>query len=113
MLQLDSSRISAWTACTLTQTGLAESVLCPLNRSSTLKCQANTTLKSVTFGGGKTKIGRDDLVAVLQMLTTNQSMTRLGIYDDESLRPEDIIKIMRSLERNASLMYLSLQDAKE
>ncbi|XP_057485367.1 protein TORNADO 1 [Actinidia eriantha] len=89
-----------------------EHLLCPLSRFSTLQCQANTTLKSVTFGGRKTKIGRDGLAAVLQMLTTNQSVTRLGLYDDESLRPEDIVKIVRSLERNASLRYLSLQGCK-
>ncbi|KAL7186658.1 hypothetical protein ACSBR2_028396 [Camellia fascicularis] len=89
-----------------------EHLLCPLSRFSTLQCQANITLKSVTFGGGRTKIGRDGLAAILQMLTTNQSVTRLGIYDDESLRPEDIVKILRSLERNATLRYLSLQGCK-
>ncbi|KAL6999164.1 Protein TORNADO 1 [Sarracenia purpurea var. burkii] len=89
-----------------------EHLLCPLSRFSNLQFQANITLKSVTFGGGRTKIGKDGLAAILQMLTTNQSMTRLGIYDDESLRPEDIIKIFRSLERNATLRYLSLQGCK-
>ncbi|XP_031104877.1 protein TORNADO 1 [Ipomoea triloba] len=89
-----------------------EHLLCPLTRFSTLQNQANITLKSVTFGGKKTKIGRDGLAAILQMLTTNQSLTRLGIYDDESLRPEDISKIFRSLERNATLRCLSLQGCK-
>ncbi|KAA8527036.1 hypothetical protein F0562_008735 [Nyssa sinensis] len=86
-----------------------EHLLCPLSRFSALQSQANITLKSVTFGGGRTKIRRDGLAAILQMLTTNQSVTRLGIYDDNSLRPEDIIKIFRSLERNATLRCLSLQ----
>nr|GMC72415.1 protein TORNADO 1 [Ipomoea batatas] len=89
-----------------------EHLLCPLTRFSALQNQANITLKSVTFGGKKTKIGRDGLAAILQMLTTNQSLTRLGIYDDESLRPEDISKIFRSLERNATLRCLSLQGCK-
>ncbi|KAE8125429.1 hypothetical protein FH972_020236 [Carpinus fangiana] len=89
-----------------------EHLLCPLSRFSALQCQANITLKSVTFGGGRTKIGRDGLAAILQMLTTNESVTRLGIYDDESLRPDDIVKIFRSLERNASLRHLSLQGCK-
>lgn len=89
-----------------------EHLLCPLSRFSALQSQANITLKSVTFGGGRTKFGRDGLAAIIQMLTTNQSVIRLGIYDDESLRPEEIIKIFRSLETNATLRSLSLQGCK-
>jgi hypothetical protein len=89
-----------------------EHLLCPLSRFSALQCQANISLKSLIFGGGRTKIGRDGLTAILQMLTTNESVTRLGIFDDESLRPDDIVKIFRSLERNASLRHLSLQGCK-
>ncbi|PIA38392.1 hypothetical protein AQUCO_02800235v1 [Aquilegia coerulea] len=89
-----------------------EHVLCPLSRFSALQYQANTTLKSITFGGGRTKVGRDGLLAILQMLTTNQSLNRLGIYDDESLRQEDFIRIFKSLESNATLRYLSLKGCK-
>ncbi|KAF9622851.1 hypothetical protein IFM89_034981 [Coptis chinensis] len=89
-----------------------EHLLCPLSRFSALQNQANTTLKSVTFGGGRTKVGRDGLVAILQMLITNQSLVRLGIYDDKSLGQEDFIRIFRSLENNATLRYLSLQGCK-
>ncbi|KAJ0101725.1 hypothetical protein Patl1_04025 [Pistacia atlantica] len=59
-----------------------EHLLCPLSRFSALQCQANITLKSVTFG---------------------------GIYDDESLRPDDFVRIFKSLHKNASLRQLSLQ----
>ncbi|EEF33354.1 protein TORNADO 1 [Ricinus communis] len=86
-----------------------EHLLCPLSRFSALQFQANITLKSVTFGGGRTKIGRDGLAAIIQMLTTNETLTKLGICDDESLRPGDFVKIFRSLEKNASLRHLSLQ----
>lgn len=89
-----------------------EHLLCPLSRFVSLQFQANITLKSVTFGGGRTKIGRDGLAAILQMLKTNQSLARLGIYEDESLRPDDYVKIFKSLERNATLKYLSLQGCK-
>lgn len=89
-----------------------EHLLCPLSRFSSLQIQANITLKSVTFGGRRTKIGRDGLAAILQMLTTNETLTHLGIYEDESLRPEDFIKIFKSLESNASLKYLSLKGCK-
>ncbi|CAN1135902.1 Protein TORNADO 1 [Linum perenne] len=80
-----------------------EHLLCPLSRFSSLQIQANISLKSVTFGGRRSKIGRDGVAAIIQMLTSNETVTKLGIYDDESLRPDDIVRIFRSLERNASL----------
>ncbi|KAJ0601518.1 putative P-loop containing nucleoside triphosphate hydrolase, of Roc (COR) [Helianthus annuus] len=55
-----------------------EHLLCPLTRFSTLQIQANITLKSITFGGKRTKIGRVGLIAILQMLSSNQTVTRLG-----------------------------------
>lgn len=89
-----------------------EHLLCPLTRFSTIQIQANITLKSITFGGKRTKIGRDGLIAILQMLSTNQTVTRLGIYEDQSLRPQDIIRIFKNLEKNVSLKRLSLQGCK-
>ncbi|KAL3851152.1 hypothetical protein ACJIZ3_013034 [Penstemon smallii] len=89
-----------------------EHLLCPLSKFSTLQIQANTTLKSVTLGGGRTKIGKDGLVAILQMLTSNQSLRSFGIFDDDSLKPDDIVRIVKSLERNSTLRSLSLQGCK-
>lgn len=89
-----------------------EHLLCPLSRFSALQMQANITLKCVTFGGGRTRIGRDGLAAILRMIMSNESLTRLGIQDDESLRPDDFVKIFKNLEKNASLKYLSLQGCK-
>lgn len=89
-----------------------EHLLCPLSKFSALQNQANTTLKSVTLGGRRTKIGRDGLAAILQMLTSNESVAFLGIYDDESLKPDNIVQIFKSLERNATLRRLSLQGCK-
>ncbi|XP_008778807.3 protein TORNADO 1 [Phoenix dactylifera] len=86
-----------------------EHLLCPLSRFSAMQIQANTTLKSLVFGGGKTKIGRGGVVAILRMLETNQTVVQLGIYDDTSLKSDDIVKIFRSLERNATLRCLSLR----
>lgn len=86
-----------------------EHFLCPLSRFSAMQNQANTTLKSLVFGGGKTKIGRRGVVAILRMLETNQTIVQLGIHDDTSLKSNDIVKIFRSLERNAILRCLSLR----
>ncbi|CAN1220981.1 Protein TORNADO 1 [Linum grandiflorum] len=80
-----------------------EHLLCPLSRFSALQIQANITLKCIAFGGRKTKIGRDGVAAIIQMLTSNETVTKFGIYDDESLREDDIVRIFRSLERNVSL----------
>ncbi|RRT83285.1 hypothetical protein B296_00001337 [Ensete ventricosum] len=91
-------------------TGLGvEHLLCPLSRFSALQNQANTTLRSLVFGGGKTKIGKAGLAAILRMLETNQTIVRLGICGDASLKPDDIVKIFRILERNATLRWLSLE----
>ncbi|XP_047340767.1 protein TORNADO 1 [Impatiens glandulifera] len=92
-----------------------EHLLCPFTRFSALQLQANLTLNALTFGGRKTKIGRQGLASILQMLTTNQSLTRLSIYDDESLRSEDFVKMFKNLEmnnNNARLRHLSLQGCK-
>jgi len=89
-----------------------EHLLCPLSRFSSLQMQANTSLKCVTLGGGRTRIGKDGLVAITQFLVTNETVTRFGIHDDESLKPDDFVKIFKSLEKNASLKCLSLQGCK-
>ncbi|KAL8462347.1 hypothetical protein ACS0TY_033406 [Phlomoides rotata] len=89
-----------------------EHLLCPLTKFSPLQNQANTALKSLTFGGKKTKIGRDGLTAILQMLTSNQSVVFLGIYDDESLKPDNIMQMFKCLETNATLRRISLQGCK-
>ncbi|KAL2322765.1 hypothetical protein Fmac_027144 [Flemingia macrophylla] len=89
-----------------------EHLLCPLSRFSALQMQANTTLTCVTFGGGRTRIGRDGLAAIIQFLVTNETVRQLGIHDDESLRSGDFVRIFKSLEKNASLKCLSLQGCK-
>lgn len=89
-----------------------EHLLCPLSRFSAIQNQANVTLQSVAFGGGKTKIGRDGMTAILQMLVSNESIIWLGIYDDESLKSDDFVRIFRSLEKNATLKHLSLKGCK-
>lgn len=89
-----------------------EHLLCPLSRFSALQMQANITLKCVTFGGGRTRIGRDGLAALTQFMITNETVRQLGIHDDESLRSDDFVKIFKSLEKNASLKCLSLQGCK-
>ncbi|KAJ1386864.1 Ulp1 protease family, C-terminal catalytic domain [Sesbania bispinosa] len=89
-----------------------EHLLCPLSRFSALQMQAIITLKCVTFGGGRTRIRRDGLAAIIQFLVTNETVRKLGIHDDESLRSYDFVKIFKSLEKNASLKCLSLQGCK-
>lgn len=89
-----------------------EHLLCPLTRFSSLQIQANVSLKTVTFGGKRSKIGKVGLNAILQMLSSNQTVTRLGIYEDQSLRSQDFVRIFNSLEKNVSLKWLCLQGCK-
>jgi hypothetical protein len=89
-----------------------EHLLCPLSTFSPLQKQANTTLKVLSFGGERANISKYGVTAVLQMLETNQSLTRLAICNDASLKPIDIVKIFTSLERNATLRSLSLRGCK-
>ncbi|KAL7585081.1 hypothetical protein Lser_V15G44831 [Lactuca serriola] len=46
-------------------------LLCPLTRFSTLQIQANITLKSITFEGRRTKIGRDEQITIMETLQVN------------------------------------------
>ncbi|VVB07913.1 unnamed protein product [Arabis nemorensis] len=89
-----------------------EDLLCPLSRFSALQLQANITLKSIVFGGSRTKIGRDGLTSILKMMETNETVVHLGIHDDASMGPGDIIQIFKCLQKNASLRRFSLQGCK-
>ena len=89
-----------------------EHLLCPLSTFSPLQRQANTTLKVLSFGGQQANIGRYGVTAILQMLETNQSLIQLAICNDASLKPNDVVKIFTSLERNATLRSLSLRGCK-
>ncbi|CAN6861598.1 unnamed protein product [Brassica oleracea] len=91
--------------------GVAD-LLCPFSRFSALQLQANITLKTLVFGGTKTKIGRDGLTAILKMVTTNETVIHLGIHDDASLGPDDFVHIFKSLQKNASLRRFSVQGCK-
>ncbi|KAJ1293580.1 hypothetical protein BS78_01G079400 [Paspalum vaginatum] len=89
-----------------------EHLLCPLSTFSPLQRQANTTLKVLSFGGEQGNIGRYGVTAILQMLETNQSLVQLAICNDASLKPNDVVKIFTSLERNSTLRSLSLRGCK-
>lgn len=89
-----------------------EHLLCPLSKFSTLQNQANTTLKCLIMGGGRSKIGRDGHGALVQMLSSNETVSFFGIHDDESLKPENVVEIFKSLERNAAMRRLSLRGCK-
>ncbi|KAK3146063.1 hypothetical protein QOZ80_3BG0261040 [Eleusine coracana subsp. coracana] len=89
-----------------------EHLLCPLSTFSPLQRQANTTLKVLSFGGERANIGSYGVTAILQMLETNQSLIQLAIHSDASLKPNDVVKIFTSLERNATLRSLSLRGCK-
>jgi hypothetical protein len=73
-------------ACILTGTGSIE--ICYALSACSPPCKAKP--KSVTFGGGRTKIWRYGLASIIQMLTTNESEIKLRVYDNDSLIAYDI-----------------------
>ncbi|KAL7130857.1 hypothetical protein ABFS83_13G160400 [Erythranthe nasuta] len=89
-----------------------EHLLCPLSKFSPFQNQANTSLKSITLGGGRTKFGKDGISAFLKMLISNETITHIGIHEDESLKPDDIVGIFKTLERNTTLRRFSLRGCK-
>ncbi|KAJ1701555.1 hypothetical protein LUZ63_001334 [Rhynchospora breviuscula] len=91
-----------------------EHLLCPLSRFSPLQHEtANTTLQILAFGGEKSNIGKNGgVLAILRLLETNQTLVHLIISPDKSLRPNDFVRIFRSLERNTTLQRLSLRSCR-
>ncbi|KAK1317113.1 Protein TORNADO 1 [Acorus calamus] len=86
-----------------------EHVLCPLSRFFAVQNQANASLKCITFGGDKAKIGMYGFNAILRLVETNETVVQLGIHDDSSLKSDNMIRIFKSLEKNTTLKYLSLR----
>ncbi|KAG0483811.1 hypothetical protein HPP92_011895 [Vanilla planifolia] len=74
--------------------------------------QANIALKCIAFGGWKARIGREGVKAILRMLETNQTLAQLIICEDRSLKPTDVAAIFKSLQKNATLRFLSLRGCK-
>ncbi|CAN1220976.1 Protein TORNADO 1 [Linum grandiflorum] len=79
-----------------------EHLLCPLSRFSALQIQANITLKCIAFGGRKTKIGRDGVAAIIQMLTSNETGCK-GVQGELVLKA-----IMETLQVNPWIEEIDL-----
>lgn len=89
-----------------------EHLLCPLSRFKPGQAQANTSLKSLSIGGSPTKIGSFGVNALVQMISTNQSLLKFAVNNDESMSTDNFIKILRALQRNTALKSLSLKGCK-
>ncbi|KAH9329000.1 hypothetical protein KI387_001108 [Taxus chinensis] len=89
-----------------------EHLLCPLSRFKPGQAQANTSLKSLSIGGAPNKMGNDGVNALVQMISTNQSLLKFAVNDDESMSNTDFIKVLKALQRNTALKALSLKGCK-
>lgn len=87
-------------------------LLCPLSRFKPGQPQANTSLKFLSIGGRQNKMGSSGVSALVQMISTNQSLLKFAINDDRSMGAADFIKILVALQRNAALKSLSLKGCK-
>lgn len=89
-----------------------DQLLCPLSRFKPGQQQANTSLKFLSIGGPQNKMGSYGVNALVQMISTNQSLLKFAISDDSSMSAADFIKILVALQRNTALMSLSLKGCK-
>jgi len=62
-----------------------ERLLCPLSRFKPGQQQANTSLKFLSIGGPQNKMGSYGVSALVQMISTNQSLLKFAINDDGSM----------------------------
>jgi hypothetical protein len=89
-----------------------ERLLCPLSRFKPGQQQANTSLKFLSIGGPQNKMGSYGVSALVQMISTNQSLLKFAINDDGSMGAADFVKILVALQSNTTLESLSLKGCK-
>ncbi|GLJ45421.1 hypothetical protein SUGI_0956290 [Cryptomeria japonica] len=89
-----------------------EHLLCPLSRFKPGQAQANTSLKSLSIGGPQNKMGGSGVNALVQMISSNQSLLKFSVNDDESMSAADFIKILKALQRNTALKALIFKGCK-
>lgn len=70
---------------------------------------ANISLKYLSTGGSPTKMGSFGVNALVQMISTNQSMLKFAGNNDAYMSTDDFIKIIR----NTALKSLSFKGCKE
>jgi hypothetical protein len=88
-----------------------EALLQPLTGHATAR-PLNKSLAHLLIGGtgeGTVPLGQGAGEAIAHMLRTNDTLTHFSILAGKGLKPSDVCKILESLQKNQTLLSLSLQ----
>jgi hypothetical protein len=88
-----------------------EALLQPLTGHATAR-PLNKSLERLLIGGGgigTVPMGQGAGEAIAHMLCTNDTLTHLSIDTGNGLEPSDVCKILESLQKNQTLLSLSLR----
>ncbi|CAM6015587.1 unnamed protein product [Sphagnum balticum] len=85
-----------------------EALLQPLTGHATAR-PLNKSLARLLIGGDNIPMGQGAGEAIAHMLRTNDTLTHFSILVGNGLKPSDVCKILESLQKNQTLLSLSLQ----
>jgi len=88
-----------------------EALLQPLTGHATAR-PLNKSLAHLLIGGYLFPMGQGAGEAIAHMLRTNDTLTHFSILAGEGLKPSDVCKILESLQKNQTLLSLSLEKCK-
>ncbi len=86
-----------------------EALLQPLTGHATAR-PLNKSLTHLDIGGPRVQMGQGAGEAIAHMLRTNDTLTHFSIYTGKGLKPSDVCKILESLQKNQTLLSLSLEE---
>ncbi|CAK9211947.1 unnamed protein product, partial [Sphagnum troendelagicum] len=91
-----------------------EALLQPLTGHATVR-PLNKSLAHLLIGGsgiGTVPLGQGAGEAIAHMLRTNDTLTHFSIQTGNGLKPSDVCKMLESLQKNQTLLSLSLLECK-
>jgi predicted transcriptional regulator len=88
-----------------------EALLQPLTGHATAR-PLNKSLARLLIGGVYNPMRQGAGEAIAHMLRTNDTLTHFSILEGSGLEPSDVCKILESLQKNQTLLSLSLEQCK-
>jgi hypothetical protein len=86
-----------------------EALLQPLTGHATAR-PLNKSLAHLLVGANGIPMGQGAGEAIAHMLRTNDTLTHFSILREDGLKPSDVCKILESLQKNQTLLSLSLKE---
>jgi hypothetical protein len=108
MLAINSTLDFLWLINTDLGPNGVEALLQPLTGHATARPR-NKSLTNLTIGGPHIQMGQGAGEAIAHMLRTNDTLKHFSIYQGNGLEPSDVCKILESLQKNQTLISLTLR----